>query len=86
MSRRGEALSERQLTQLGHDYVRAATTKRGACHVFRHSVATLMLGRGADVRHIQELLGHEDIRTTERYTRVAIRELKAAHERFHPAA
>ena len=87
VSARGGALCERQLTKLGHDHiVRALGKERGSCHVFRHSAATVLLNAGADVRHVQELLGHDDIRTTQRYTHVAVRDLKAAHARFHPAA
>jgi integrase/recombinase XerD len=43
-----------------------------------------MLEKGADIRYIQELLGHESIQTTQIYTRVAIKDLKKAHMRFHP--
>ena len=44
--------------------------KGGACHLFRHTMATLMHENGADIRHIQAILGHEDIRTTQIYTAV----------------
>jgi integrase/recombinase XerD len=85
-SARGGALCERQLTKLGHDHiVRALGKERGSCHVFRHSTATVMLSAGADVRHVQELLGHDDVRTTQRYTRVSVRELRRVHARCHPA-
>jgi integrase/recombinase XerD len=56
----------------------------GACHVFRHTAATLMLDGGADIRHIQALLGHTDIRTAARYTQVSIAALQGVHERTHP--
>ncbi|MBN3066340.1 tyrosine-type recombinase/integrase, partial [Pectobacterium aquaticum] len=59
--------------------------KAGACHVFRHSMATQMLENGADTRHIQAILGHEKLETTQIYTRVAIGHLKAVHEKTHPA-
>ena len=49
-------------------------------------MATLMLERGADVRLIQEILGHEELSTTEIYTRVSIGHLKAVHDRTHPGA
>jgi integrase/recombinase XerD len=59
---------------------------RSACHVFRHTAATLMHDAGADIRIIQELLGHEDLSSTQIYTRVSIQRLKEVHARTHPAA
>lgn len=67
-------------------YVRSATGKAGSCHTFRHSMATLMLEGGADIRHIQEMLGHVQLSTTEIYTHVSIDALKAVHTRCHPGA
>lgn len=67
-------------------YVRSATAKAGSCHTFRHSMATLMLEGGADIRHIQEMLGHVQLSTTQIYTHVSIDALKAVHTRCHPGA
>ena len=50
-----------------------------SCHLFRHAMATQMLEKGADVRYIQAMLGHADIKTTQVYTRVSIRALKEIH-------
>lgn len=59
---------------------------RGACHLFRHTAATLMLEGGADVRYIQQLLGHANLDTTALYTHVSIRKLKEVHSATHPGA
>lgn len=82
----GEALSTNRLSELAHSYIQAADLgKAGACHVFRHACATHMLEAGADIRIIQALLGHENLSTTEVYTRVSIQHLKDVHTRTHPA-
>ena len=82
----GEAFTPNRLTQLARDYVaRANLGKAGACHLFRHTMATLMLENGADIRFIQQMLGHADLSTTEIYTQVSIRALKEVHARTHPA-
>jgi integrase/recombinase XerD len=65
---------------------RAGIAKPGATHLLRHACATHMLDAGADVRHIQALLGHASLATTERYTHVAISKLQEVHARTHPAA
>jgi integrase/recombinase XerD len=75
------------VTELVRDYVDAANVgKRGACHLFRHTMATLMLENGADIRFIQEMLGHAELTTTQLYTQVSIRRLKAIHAATHPGA
>lgn len=63
---------------------KANVRKRAACHTFRHTVATHLLRRGADIRLIQVLLGHQSLQTTERYTRVALSDLRRALARAHP--
>lgn len=64
----------------------AGIIKRGACHLFRHTMATQMLENGADVRFVQEMLGHASLQTTQHYTHVSIAKLKAIHAATHPAA
>jgi integrase/recombinase XerD len=63
----------------------AGIAKAGACHIFRHTAATLMLENGASIRHIQEFLGHENPSTTQIYTRVSAADLRRVHRRTHPA-
>jgi integrase/recombinase XerD len=58
--------------------------KPGACHLFRHTAATLMLEGGADVRYIQAMLGHASLSTTQIYTHVSITKLREIHEQTHP--
>ena len=82
----GEAFTPNRLTQMVREYVDAADIgKRGSCHLFRHTMATLMLENGADVRFIQAMLGHAKLETIQIYTQVSIRKLKEIHEATHPA-
>jgi integrase/recombinase XerD len=81
----GEPLDLQYLTQLIAEYVdRAEIGKQGSCHMFRHTMATLMLENGADIRVIQAILGHSNLETTQIYTHVSIRHLKAVHTATHP--
>jgi integrase/recombinase XerD len=83
----GESIGLDWLSIMVRRYVeRARVGKKGSCHLFRHTLATVMLEGGADVRHIQEMLGHERLDTTQVYTQVSIRALKAIHNATHPAA
>jgi len=87
LTRFGEAFRPAPLTHLVRQYVeRAELGKTGACHLFRHTCATLMLEGGADIRYIQELLGHVLLSTTQIYTQVSIRRLCEVYTMTHPAA
>jgi integrase/recombinase XerD len=86
LSNAGEPLALDYLTELVRGYVEASgISKRGACHMFRHTCATLMLEGGADIRFIQAMLGHAKLETTQIYTHVAIRQLQEIHRATHPA-
>ena len=81
----GEPFVKNRLGDLVKRYLRKAGIRgRGSCHLFRHACATHMLENGADVRFIQEMLGHSDLSTTQVYTRVSIVKLKEVHARCHP--
>ena len=87
LSNRGRKLT----TQRVYDIVKEVAKLSGLSvniypHLLRHSFATHLLTNGADLRVIQELLGHADIATTQIYTHVDQRRLKAVHHRFHPRA
>jgi integrase/recombinase XerD len=81
----GEAFTAGRLSSLVRDYInKAKIGKTGSCHLFRHSMATLMLENGADIRYIQAMLGHASLTSTQLYTHVSIRKLKDIHSATHP--
>lgn len=82
----GERISPAWLADKVKRYMRFAGIERtGATHLFRHACATHMLENGADVRFLQEMLGHSQLSTTEIYTHVAIEKLQQIHAATHPA-
>ena len=84
---RGEALSRLSLYNIVRNHAeRAALPDWTTPHTLRHSFATHLLERGADLRAIQEMLGHADIGTTEIYTHVETRHLRASYAKAHPRA
>lgn len=87
LAKEGGPIGLHRLSEMVRDYVdRAQIGKRGSCHLWRHTMATLMLEGGADIRFIQQMLGHAELSTTQIYTQVSIRKLKQVHMATHPGA
>lgn len=83
----GNPLNINWLSTIVAQYVdKAQIGKSGGCHLFRHTMATLMLEGGADIRFIQAMLGHADLKTTQIYAQVAIKQLQIVHANTHPGA
>jgi len=86
VSRRfGYSLGINALGDIVERYTREAGVKKKVTpHLWRHTCATHLLKNNANLRHVQELLGHKSLSTTERYLRLTIADLKEAHTKFHP--
>ncbi|HUX37902.1 MAG TPA: tyrosine-type recombinase/integrase [Rectinemataceae bacterium] len=89
LSSRGQALSARGIEWIVEGYAERLALRRGIAkrispHAFRHSFATHLVGRGADIRVVQEMLGHSSISTTQVYTHVDMERLKRVYDLAHP--
>ena len=85
LSMHGKKLTTQRIWQILKEIAAAAGFEANVYpHLLRHSFATHLLANGADLRIIQELLGHADIATTQIYTHVEQSRLKAIHKKFHP--
>jgi tyrosine recombinase XerC len=87
VNQRGTRLTDRGVRFILGSYLRTAgLAKKVTPHTFRHSFATHLLDRGADIRAVQELLGHASLSTTQVYTHVGVERLKKVYRRAHPHA
>jgi integrase/recombinase XerD len=87
LTRYRDPFSPERVSEIIREVVGASgINKPVSAHIFRHTMATLMLEGGADIRYVQAMLGHAQLTTTEIYTRVAIRKLKEVHAMAHPGA
>ena len=83
----GHPMSPDILTQKVRRYLDVAGIQaKGSCHLFRHASATALLEGGADIRFVQDFLGHSQMRATEIYTHVTLTKFKAVYEACHPGA
>ncbi len=81
----GKRIYSRMVYRLVNKYLSQVTDiKKKSPHIFRHSAATHMLDRGADLRAVKEILGHENLSTTQIYTHVSVERLKSTYKKSHP--
>jgi integrase/recombinase XerC len=85
MNARGGRLTQRGARKIINRWVKESALGQSVHpHMFRHSFATHLLNRGCDLRTVQEMLGHKNISTTQRYTHTSIEQLRKVYENAHP--
>lgn len=85
LSSYGEGINVDYLSRVVRNYIKKSGLNRsGSCHLLRHTCASLMLEHGADIRYIQEMLGHSSLKSTQIYTQVNISKLQEVHRKTHP--
>jgi tyrosine recombinase XerC len=87
LNKRGTRITDRGVRNIVGKYLRLSGMKKGVSpHTLRHSFATHLLNRGADLRTVQELLGHANLSTTQIYTHLTTEKLKSVYDKAHPRA
>jgi site-specific recombinase XerD len=87
LNKRGVRITDRGVRNIVGKYLKVSGMKKGVSpHTLRHSFATHLLNRGADLRTVQELLGHANLSTTQIYTHLTTEKLKSVYDKAHPRA